>query len=67
MVVLRCNFFRASFLHVIKDTESMKGQAAQIFEVKTLLNNAFKSTDFMTSSINVFHTGAKQNRNLFSS
>ena len=31
MVLLRCNFFRASFLHLIKDTDSMSGHAAQIF------------------------------------
>ena len=38
-------FFRASFLHLIKDTESMQGHATQIFKVKTLLNNAFNMLD----------------------
>ena len=28
---LKCNFFRASFLHFLKDTDSMSGHAAQIF------------------------------------
>ena len=31
MVLLRCNFFRVSFLHLIKDTDSMHGHVAQIF------------------------------------
>ena len=31
MVLLRCNFFCASFFHLIKDTDSMQGHAAQIF------------------------------------
>ena len=43
MVLLRCNFFQDFILHLIKDTDSIEGQAAQIFfKVKTLLNNAFK-------------------------
>ena len=29
--LLKYNFFRASFLHLIKDTDSMEGYAAQIF------------------------------------
>ena len=29
------------FLHLIKDTYRVKGHAAQIFILKTLLNNAF--------------------------
>ena len=35
-------FFRASFLHLIKGTDSMWAHASQIFKVKTLLNDAFK-------------------------
>ena len=31
MMLLKYNFFRASFLHLTKDTDSMKGYAAQIF------------------------------------
>ena len=44
MMLLKCNFFRASILlHLIKDTDSMQGHAAQIFfKVETLLINAFK-------------------------
>ena len=36
-------YFRASILHLTKDTDSMYGHAAQIFffKVKTLLNDAF--------------------------
>ena len=30
MMLLKCKFFRASFLHHIIDTDSMKGHAAQI-------------------------------------
>ena len=32
MVLLRCNFFRASFLLLIKDTDSMYGHAARTFK-----------------------------------
>ena len=44
MVFLRCNFFRASCLHLIKDTDSMYCMDMQrrFFKVKTLFNNAFK-------------------------
>ena len=45
MVFFKCIFFfRVSFVHLIKDNDSMQGHAAQIFffKVKTLLNNAFK-------------------------
>ena len=31
MMLLKCNFFQGSFLHLIKDTGSMQGHAAQIF------------------------------------
>ena len=31
IVLLRCNYFRASFLHLIKDTDSMYGHVAQLF------------------------------------
>ena len=31
MMLLKYKFFRASFLHIIKDTESMYVHAAQIF------------------------------------
>ena len=31
LMLLKCNFFRASFLHPIADTVSMQGHAAQIF------------------------------------
>ena len=41
MLLLKYIFFRASFLHRTRDTDSMSGHAAQIFKVKTLLNNAF--------------------------
>ena len=37
MVLLRCNFFRASFVHIIKDTDSMKGHAAQIFKSENIV------------------------------
>ena len=30
MMLLKYNIFRASFLHLIKDTDSMQGHAAQI-------------------------------------
>ena len=30
IMLLKCNFFRASFLHPITDTDSMQGHAAQI-------------------------------------
>ena len=43
------HLFRASFLHLIKDTGSM-GHAAQICRVKTLLNNAFKLHCYLGSS-----------------
>ena len=40
-MLLKCTFFRALYLHLIKDTDSMEGHAAQIFFlVETLLNNA---------------------------
>ena len=42
MMLLKCKFFRASFVHLIKGTDCMSGHAAQIFfKVETLLNNAF--------------------------
>ena len=42
VMLLKYKFFRASFLHPIKDTDSMYGHAAQIcLKVETLLNNAF--------------------------
>ena len=43
MLLLRCNSFRASFLYLIKDTDSMYRdmQLRYFFRVKTLLNNAF--------------------------
>ena len=31
ILLLKCNFFRAPFLHLITDTDSMQGHAAQIF------------------------------------
>ena len=37
MVLWKCNIFRASFWHLIKDTNSIKGQAPQV----ETLNNAF--------------------------
>ena len=44
MVLLRCNIFRASYVHLIKDTDSMYCRDMQVrfLKVKTLLNNAFK-------------------------
>ena len=42
MMLLKYKLFRASFLHLTKDSDIM-GHAAQMFlKVKTLLNNAFK-------------------------
>ena len=41
MMLVKCTFFRTSFLHPIKDTDSMMGHAAQIFKVETLSNNVF--------------------------
>ena len=35
------HIFRASYVHLITDTDSMQGYAAQIFKVETLLDNAF--------------------------
>ena len=40
MMLLKYNFFKASFAHLIKDTDSM--QLRFFFKVKALLNNAFK-------------------------
>ena len=43
MVLLRCNLLRASFLHLIKDTDSMtfcRDMQLRFFKVKALLNNA---------------------------
>ena len=31
MMLLKYNFFRASFLHLIKDSDNMEGHTAQIF------------------------------------
>ena len=43
-MLLRCNFFRASFVHPITDTGSMQGHAAPIKKkMETLLNNVFKA------------------------
>ena len=41
IMILKYIFFRASCLHLMKDTDSMWGRAAQIFKVEKLLNNAF--------------------------
>ena len=37
LVLLRCNFFKASFLHLIKDTDSMQGHVAQIFKSENIV------------------------------
>ena len=42
MMLLKYNFFRASFLHLTKDTDSIWDHAAQIFKSEKWLNNAFK-------------------------
>ena len=44
MMLLRCNFFSISFVHLIIDTDSMTCTAMQLrfFKVKTLLTNAFE-------------------------
>ena len=39
------------FTPYIKDTDSMYGHAAQIFKVKTLLNNAFKFMVALNSKV----------------
>ena len=31
VMLLKCNFVRSLFLHLIKDTDKMKGHAAQLF------------------------------------
>ena len=46
-------FFGASFLHLIKDTDNMKSRAVQIFKVEAWLNNAFKSKNCF--SLITFH------------
>ena len=38
MMLLKYKFFKASFLHFTKDTDTMQ---LKFFKVKTLLNNAF--------------------------
>ena len=46
MVLLRCNIFRASYVHLIKDTDTgsmyCRDMQVRFLKVKTLLNNAFK-------------------------
>ena len=44
MVLLSCIIFRASFLHLIKETDSIEGlgHVAQILKEKSLLNDGFK-------------------------
>ena len=37
MILLKYNFFRASFLHLTKDTDSIYGHAAQIFKRKNIV------------------------------
>ena len=50
MMLLKYNFFRASFLHLTKDTDSMYGHAAQIFKSENIVkNNAFKGIIFLSS------------------
>ena len=39
MMLLKCTFFRASFIHPIKDTDGMQ---LRLLKVETLLNNAEK-------------------------
>ena len=53
MVLLRCKFFRASFLHLIKDTDSMYEHAAQIFGSENIVN-AFKEW-YMIQSVYRFN------------
>ena len=36
------HFFKDSFLHLMKDTDSMWDMELRLFKVKTLLHNAFK-------------------------
>ena len=37
MMLLKCNFFRVSFLHFIEVTDRIQRHAAQIVKVETLL------------------------------
>ena len=37
IMLLRFNLFRASFLHLITDTGSMQGHAAQIFKSENIV------------------------------
>ena len=37
VILLKCSLFRASFLHLIKDTDSMNGHAAQIFKSRNIV------------------------------
>ena len=37
MMLLKCNFFRASFLHPITDTDSTQGHAAQILKSENIV------------------------------
>ena len=47
MMLLKYNFFRASFLHLTKDTDRLvcRPCSSDFFKVKTLLNNAFYVCD----------------------
>ena len=49
-MLLKYNFFQGFiFTLYTKDTDSMKGHAAQIFKVKTLLNYAFNIAPFRSA------------------
>ena len=50
-MLLKCNFFRASCVLLIKDIDSMYGHVAQIFKVEILLDNAFKKETPCTVSL----------------
>ena len=41
MMLLKYNFFRASFLHLPKTLIACRDMQLKFFKVKTLLNNAF--------------------------
>ena len=54
---LRRNFFRASFLHLIKDTDiACRDMQLRFFKVKTLLNDAFK---YAPSPMGIYKSWAK--------
>ena len=43
-MLLKCNIFRASFLHHITNTDSMYGHAHICLKLEALLNNAFNAS-----------------------